>query len=151
MEPGIPRKRSELERWETLFSAAETACGLAYAPFSKLRVGAAAITGDGRIFPGANYESASYGLTMCAERSAVLAAQSAGAVPDLVAIALVADDPEARFLAPDAWVTPCGACRQWLFEASGRAGRDLEVFCGSAGFERIWATTARALLPGGFG
>lgn len=86
----------------------------AHAPFSRFLVGAAIETDDGRVFTGCNCESASYGLTICAERVAVFKALSDGA-RRAVRAAVVADTPA---LAP-----PCGACRQWLWEVGG----DMEI------------------------
>lgn len=79
----------------------------AYAPHSKFKVGAALLTEDGRIFTGCNVENSSYGLSICAERVAVVKAVSEGCTrfTDLV---LVADC--------EGICTPCGACRQVLFE-----------------------------------
>jgi len=82
----------------------------ARAPFSGFRVGAALRTRAGQIVTGCNLESASYGLTMCAERVAVFKAVSEGLGP-FDAIAVVADS---RRLTP-----PCGACRQVLWELCG--------------------------------
>ncbi len=79
----------------------------AYAPYSRFRVGAALVAGDGRIFTGANVENASYGLTVCAERNAVMAMVLAGAT-DIRAIYVASD------IAPPA--SPCGMCRQTLLE-----------------------------------
>lgn len=149
-----PELMSTTERasWEALFTAARTARQQSHAPFSRFRVGAALITGTGRIFTGANYESASYGLTLCAERAAVLAAQAEGQVPELTALALAADGEWGSGLADtDEPVWPCGACRQWLFEVTLRTGRDLVVMGGSSDFSRVWKTSARALLPAAFG
>ena len=84
----------------------------AYAPYSKFTVGAAVETADGRRFTGANIENASYGLAICAERTAVFAAVLAGA-KDIAAIAVTG---------PDGVTTPpCGACRQVLAEFGGPA------------------------------
>jgi cytidine deaminase len=79
----------------------------AYAPYSKFLVGAALRAVSGRSFLGVNVENASYGLTMCAERSAIVSAVSAGET-QFEAIAIVADTEGA--------VSPCGACRQVLAE-----------------------------------
>jgi cytidine deaminase len=86
----------------------------AYAPFSKFLVGAALETADGRIVTGCNCESASYGLTICAERVAVVKAISEG-ITTAARVAVVADTAEPT--------PPCGACRQWLWEFGG----DMEV------------------------
>lgn len=81
----------------------------AYAPYSQFKVGAALSLLDGRIFQGANVENASYGLAICAERSAVAAAVAGGAKPgDVLEVAIVVASPKAP--------SPCGACRQVLSE-----------------------------------
>ena len=82
----------------------------AYAPYSKFRVGAAVRTKGGKIFTGCNVESASYGLTVCAERVAIWKAVSEGE-KEFVEIAVVADTQE---LTP-----PCGVCRQIIWEFCG--------------------------------
>jgi homotetrameric cytidine deaminase len=90
-----------------LRAAARDARSHAYAPYSHFTVGAAVETADGRRFTGANIENASYGLTICAERTAVFAAVLAGASP-IAAVAVTG---------PDGVTTPpCGACRQVLAE-----------------------------------
>jgi len=86
----------------------------AVAPFSKFLVGAALEAADGRIFTGCNVESATYGLTICAERNAVFHAIAEGA-RKFTRIAVAADTAK---LTP-----PCGACRQVLWELCG----DIEV------------------------
>lgn len=86
--------------------ARERAC----APYSGFRVGAAVEDEHGRIFTGCNIESASYGLSMCAERVAVFKAVSEGA-SELKRVALVTDTQDVT--------TPCGACRQVLSEFCG--------------------------------
>jgi len=92
-----------------LLRAARTAAKNAYAPFSKLKVGAAVLTAKGCIFSGCNVENSSYGLTICAERVAVFKAASAGE-REIKAVLVYADTAE---LTP-----PCGACLQVIDEFS---------------------------------
>jgi cytidine deaminase len=88
---------------------ARAAAKNAYAPFSKLKVGAAVLTAEGRIFSGCNIENSSYGLTICAERVAVFKAVSAGQ-REIMSVLVYADVAE---LTP-----PCGACLQVISEFS---------------------------------
>ena len=90
---------------KALIEAAQSARAHAYAPYSTYQVGAAVLGGSGRIYSGCNVENTSYGLTVCAERVAILKAISEGE-REIVAL-LVASENGA---------TPCGACRQVLFE-----------------------------------
>ena len=86
----------------------------AFAPYSHFRVGAAVRDADGKVFVGCNVESASYGLTMCAERNAIFSAVAAGAARPYGALALVCLDAD--------WAggcMPCGACRQVIAEHLG--------------------------------
>jgi len=107
----------------------------AWAPYSEFRVGAAIEAVDGRVFVGCNVESASYGLTICAERMALGAAVAAGA-RSLRRIAVTTEvEPPAA---------PCGACRQLLAEF----GLNLEVIAAGPSSERRW--TLAALLPDAF-
>jgi cytidine deaminase len=117
-----PAKRDPLStlpaELQALCQQAQAARENSYAPYSKFRVGAAVQMSDGRRFAGANVENASYGLSVCAERSAVLAAVQGGA-RELVAVAVCTD------LSPPA--PPCGMCRQTLAEFAS----DCEVvLCG---------------------
>lgn len=105
---------------------------MAYAPYSGFKVGAAILTRGGEIFGGCNVENLSYGLTICAERSAVGAAVSAGYV-DFERIAIVAGSREP--------VSPCGACRQVLAEFG-----DFLVVSVSGGGERFEMNVSE-LLP----
>jgi cytidine deaminase len=93
---------------KALFEAAIEAASRSYSPYSKFRVGAALLCGDGSIVTGANVENRSYGLTICAERSAVVSAVSA-AKTEFKAIAIFCPDA-------DYPVGPCGACRQVISE-----------------------------------
>lgn len=95
----------------SLLREAVAASRRAVAPYSKFRVGAALLTGDGTVIRGANVESVSYGLTCCAERVALFKALTDGH-KDFIAVAIVA---------PSAKTAPCGACRQLLAEYAPRA------------------------------
>jgi cytidine deaminase len=99
---------------DPLVAAALAAREHAFAPYSKFKVGAAVEGADGRIYTGCNVENATYGLTVCAERVAVLKAISEGA-RGFQRVAVAADTEE---LTP-----PCGACRQILWEFCG----DVEI------------------------
>ncbi|WP_329495358.1 cytidine deaminase [Kitasatospora herbaricolor] len=96
--------------WEALRAAAREAMGHAYAPYSKFPVGAAALVDDGRTVSGCNVENASYGLGLCAECGLVSALQASGG-GRLVAFTCV--DGAGELL------TPCGRCRQLLYEHGG--------------------------------
>ncbi len=121
-----------------LIAAAIEARECAHAPWSCFKVGAAARFGD-EIVKGCNIEFDVYGLTNCAERTAVFAAYACGAARKrLTAIAVVADTPQP--------VSPCGACRQVLFECGGA---DLRVLLANLrGDARV--VRMGDLLPGGF-
>ena len=110
----------------------------AYAPYSKFQVGAA-VQMSGATFDGVNVENASYGLTMCAERSAVFAAVVAGA-RQLEAIAVCTD------ASPPS--SPCGACRQVLLEFAPDPTAVTVTAINPRGERRTW--TLAALIPDGF-
>jgi cytidine deaminase len=95
---------------EELLGLAREVALRAYCPYSHFRVGAAVAAG-GEIYTGVNIEISSYGLTLCAERSALAAAISAGAGPvTQIAVACLDVSPQASLNER----TPCGACRQWI-------------------------------------
>jgi cytidine deaminase len=122
---------------EALVAAADEARERAYAPYSGFQVGAALLTDDGSKFTGANVENASYGLSMCAERTAVFHAVAQG-VRRLQAVAVVASNDEPTW--------PCGACRQVLYEF----GPDLTVISEGKGGRREERRLGE-LLPEAFG
>ncbi len=122
---------SEID-WPALRAAATTVAGRAYAPYSRLRVGAAGLAPDGTLVTGCNVENASYGLTLCAECGLVSALHAAGA-DRLVAVSVVGGD--------GAPLVPCGRCRQLLLEAGGP-----ELLLDADGGPR----TLGELLPGAF-
>jgi len=123
---------------EKLQALAIEALDLSYSPYSKFRVGACLLSEDGRVFQGANFENASYGATICAERCAVSNAIANG-VRKFTKIAISSDEGYA-------W--PCGICRQVLNEF--KAGGDMVVMVG--GKNAPWKTKMLSeLLPESFG
>ena len=114
---------------EELFAKAKKAADLAYAPYSKFRVGAALLADNGEVFTGCNVENRSFGLTICAERSAVVKAVSSGA-RSFVALAICTPDSETP-------VGPCGACRQVLSEFMEQSS---PVLFGGSGDEKVQST-----------
>ena len=123
----------------TLLERAHQVTQRAYVPYSHFPVGAALLTEDGSIFSGCNIENASYGLTVCAERVAIFQAVAAGHQV-VRAIAVVA--PRAH------GVTPCGACRQVLYEFAPRDSPMVVILEGENGPD---ITDLPALLPRSFG
>ena len=121
---------------QDLLNAAQAAHTNAYSPYSNFQVGAALRAESGEVYGGANIENASYGLSRCAEQSAVQAMASAGerSFSELV-VYTTAKDP----------ATPCGACRQILFEFS----KDADVYLvNNEGVTKRYSTSD--LLPDGF-
>ncbi len=119
---------------EDLIAKAMEAREKAHAPYSQFAVGAALLAKSGRVYTGCNVENASYGLSICAERTAVFKAVSEGE-RDFEAIAVVTEKG----------VTPCGACRQVLLEF----GDDIQVIVANgAGEYRIFGL--QELLPEAF-
>ncbi|HMU44389.1 MAG TPA: cytidine deaminase [Ignavibacteriaceae bacterium] len=96
--------------YSLLIQKAVEAKKFAYAPYSNFKVGAALLTTDGKIYTGCNIENSSYGLTICAERTAIFKAMSEGK-RKFSAIAISGDT--------DNYLTPCGACRQIIFDHCG--------------------------------
>ena len=131
-----------------LVAAARAAAAHAYAPYSRFAVGAALLLDDGAIVTGANMENASYGLSLCAETAALAAANSAGRLRDVVAIA-VAGGPMPGGGA--AIVTPCGRCRQLLTETAQLGRRDIVVHCAGLSGDALETHMLSALLPRAFG
>jgi len=119
-----------------LIGAAREARINAYAPYSRFAVGAAALGADGKVYTGCNVENAAYGLTNCAERTAMFKAVSEGN-RKFRAVAIYADT--------DQFCSPCGACRQVMSEF----GRDLFVIQADNNGQYI-INTIEELLPGVF-
>lgn len=133
-----------------LIAAARAARETAYAPYSHFTVGAALLFGDGSVVTGCNVENASYGLSLCAETVASATATAAGGHAGqrggLVAVA-VAGGPEGVDGEP---ITPCGRCRQVLYEQAALGGTDPLVL--SAGGDGVVVEERLSfLLPRAFG
>jgi cytidine deaminase len=123
------------EQKAALISSACEARSRAYARYSRYEVGAAVLTEDGQIYPGANVENSVYGLTICAERAAVFTAVSAGQ-RRIIAVAVCTQNA----------VSPCGSCRQVLSEFAD----DIPIWLVDAE-GNIRETSLDALLPEQFG
>jgi cytidine deaminase len=129
----VTKTRSKAEDLDVLVTAARRARAHAYAPYSRYRVGAALLTRSGRVHAGCNVENATFGATICAERSAVAAMVAAGD-REPVACAVVTAGPRPG--------SPCGICRQVLAEFA----RDMPVVMVSEDARGRITHTARARL-----
>ena len=122
---------------ERLLRAATKAMKNAYAPYSNFRVGAAILVSTGEVFLGCNVENASYGMTNCAERTAIFAAVAKnGPKTKILAVAVTNDHGVP--------CSPCGACRQVIYEFGPNA---IVFFRGKKGWKE---STITQLLPEGF-
>jgi cytidine deaminase len=122
--------------WEKMTQTASSAMKNAYAPYSRFQVGAALLTEGGQIVPGCNVENASYGLTLCAERTAVATAVSQGEQKFVAVVVITHTSPPS---------SPCGVCRQVLHEFAP----DLIVRLVNPAGESVTVTLAE-LLPMSF-
>ncbi len=126
---------------DLLLTQARDAMSRAYAPYSHFHVGAALLASDGEVIQGCNVENASFGLTMCAERSAIFTAVSNGQ-RDFTAVAIVASGKAPHTPKGALSCTPCGACRQVLSEFGDSIVVILERDDGSP-----WEMKLSELLP----
>ena len=129
---------------EQLIDRARAAAGKAYAPYSRFLVGCAIESVDGEVVTGANMENACYRLGLCAEQSALTAAQHAFGLDRVARIAVVGG-------AGDIVCTPCGGCRQAILEAAQLSGRDVAILCSSGDGSKLERYTIAELIPHGFG
>ena len=123
--------------YEDLMNMAKEASKNAYSPYSKFSVGACILMSSGRVYSGCNFENASYGLSICAERNAIGTAIANGD-REIKAIAIYSPNVDD--------CTPCGACRQVIYEFKSAEGTDVitEVM------EELVIHPIDELLPGGF-
>jgi cytidine deaminase len=132
-----------------LVERAQEASARAYAPYSLFAVGAALRTKSGRIYTGANLENASSGLSICAEASALTAANAAGdfAIEAIAIVGFAFKDPAGASRV----VAPCGSCRQLIAEAAQLAKSDVRVLCCNGELSSIIVSRIAELLPAAFG
>jgi cytidine deaminase len=133
------------EKRDDLIAAARAAMATAYAPYSGFHVGAALLFDDGAILTGANFENASYGLSLCAETVACASASQAGRRTGLLAVAVLGGMGGAV----DAAISPCGRCRQVVNELAALGGTDPLVIC--VGADETVEMRLSVLLPNAFG
>ena len=132
----MPDIKSTVESLEPLARAASER---AYSPYSKVRVGAAVVAADDQVFTGCNVENASYGLTQCAERNALVSAVVSGAEPGTIkTIVIYSNGFES--------LSPCGACRQVMAELMTEDA--LVISCSDGEEAHSWKI--RQLIPDPF-
>ena len=133
----MPARKAADRQRKRLLKAAKATMKNAHAPYSNFRVGSALLTTKGKVFSGCNVENASYGMTNCAERTAIFSAVAAlGPKIEIAAIAVVNDHGVP--------CSPCGACRQVIYEFGPNA---IVFFQGAHGEKQAHITE---LLPEGF-
>ena len=124
-----------INKQNELINAAMKVRENAYAPYSNFQVAAALLCADGEIVTGINMESSSYGLSVCAERNTIATAVAKGK-KDFIAMAVISPGG----------VTPCGACRQVIFDICG----DIDIILGDGNGNIQDTTTMKVLLPKAF-
>ena len=129
---------------EELVALAREAAAKAYAPYSNFHVGCAVESVDGEVVTGANMENACYRLGLCAEQSALTAAQHKFGLEKVSRIAVVGGTDETI-------CTPCGGCRQAILEAAQLSGRDVEILCSNGEGSALDRHRIGELIPHGFG
>ena len=134
-----------------LIAAAREAALKAYAPYSRFSVGCAIESFEGQVVTGVNVENASYRLGVCAEQSALSAAQTAFGLANVARIAVAGGDGSGATLAGEIVCTPCGGCRQAIYEASCLSGRDIEIICSNGAGSAVERHIISTLIPHGFG
>ncbi len=137
---------------ENLIAAARAAALRAYAPYSHFSVGCAILSVDGEVVTGANMENACYRLGVCAEVSALTAAQAAFGLDKISRIAVAGGSSSGGGgLVGHTVCTPCGGCRQSISEAAHLSGRDIEILCASGDGATMVRHPINALIPYSFG
>jgi len=128
--------------WQSLLAQAQQALDMSYAPYSKYRVGCACLLEDGSIVQGSNIENASYPLSMCAERIAIFNARIHHPDKKIHRLCLLSK--------PASLLTPCGACRQVLFEIEWHQQAAITILCFKDPEHYHIYPSASSLLPDAF-
>ena len=136
---------------DELIALAREAALKAYAPYSKFHVGCVIESVDGEIVTGANMENACYRLGICAEQSALTAAQHKFGLGKVARIAVAGGGLSGGALSGEITCTPCGGCRQAIFEAACLSGRDIEISCSNGEGSAVERHAIGTLIPHGFG
>jgi cytidine deaminase len=136
---------------DPLIERARSAALFAYAPYSRFSVGCAVESVNGEVAVGANMENACYRLGVCAELSALSAAQQAFGLEKIARIAVAGGAASDGALAGDLVVTPCGGCRQSILEAAHVSGRDIEIVSANGDGTETRSVRISELIPFGFG
>lgn len=136
---------------EELIARARQAALKAYAPYSQFHVGCAVESVDGEVVTGANMENACYRLGLCAEQSALTAAQHQFGLDRVARIAVAGGGIDGDALAGEVICTPCGGCRQAILEAACLSGRDIAILASNGDGTSIERHSIGALIPRGFG
>ncbi len=125
--------------YKLLLEKAKEASKNSYSPYSKFAVGACVMFESGKLYTGCNVENASYGLSLCAERNAISTAIASGETTGITAIAIYSPNTEI--------CSPCGACRQWIYELKSEQGA--KIILADKDFQPV-VYTIDELLPLGF-
>jgi cytidine deaminase len=136
---------------DQLIAAARAAALKAYAPYSRFHVGCAILSKDGQVVTGANMENACYRLGICAEQSALTAAQHAFGLHNVARMAVVGGGAADGLITGEGVATPCGGCRQAILEAAQLGNTDIEIVCASGDGGVTQSHRISDLIPQGFG
>ena len=136
---------------DELVALARQAALKAYAPYSKFHVGCAIESVGGDVVTGANMENACYRLGICAEQSALTAAQHKFGLDKVARIAVAGGGLNGASLTGAMTCTPCGGCRQAILEAAQLGGRDVVILCSNGEGTKLDRHRIGELIPNGFG
>jgi len=131
------------EEQKKLLHEAENILKNSYSPYSNFKVGAALLTDDDKIFTGTNFENASFGASICAERACISGANSKG-YNKVKKIAIIAKSDKIN---SDFIVSPCGICRQVILESAKITGIDIEIIMSNMDKTKIIISSINKLLP----